>query len=186
MLHEAHRAGGNDFAQLHEVLKLEIVLAGEVTVKVADQLTLLLVNVVKIDEETGTHVLLQTGHRRRMARRQVFEREQVPARVVAVARDVIAHEEVAIAEKASAAYFLGAMRADSAVLQVPQRGGKIAVHAFGHHGRMKPIAHVDFGLVSAQSVAKLQICVQDDLERVDAEFVLSPHRLHEFQFQIAS
>jgi len=129
--------------------------------QVVFELGSLLPYVWEIDEESRTHVSLESLD------------------VVGLRWLVHLDEQVAILEQATAAYLFGMPRRDELLVQMIERFLKIAVNGLAHHGGIKVLGDRQFA-----AFVKQQQGVENDLEGIDGELELPPHRVDEFQLDV--
>ena len=92
---------------------------------------------------------------------------------------VIFDEEVAVFEQSAATDLFRIPGGDHLAMEVRVRLAEVAVHRLSDHGRVEVLADGHVG-----AVVKQKQRVEDNLERVDREFELAPHRVHKLQLDV--
>ncbi len=123
--HQTHGTVVDHVAQQQQILVLERLLlwADEVVPQVVLQFGLLLADIRKVDEKSGTHVPFEHFN---------FLREGGP---------VFAHEQVTVLEQAAAPDLLRVAGGDQLFLQMVERLLKVSVHGLAHHRGIEVLAN---------------------------------------------
>lgn len=121
----------------------------------------LLADVGKVDEESRAHVSLEGLY------------------VFGLRGFVHLNKKIAVLEQATSANLFGTPCRDQFLVKVIQRFLKVTVHRFAYNRRVEVFADRQFAAFVEQEER-----VEDNLERVDRELELPPHRIDEFQLDV--
>ncbi|CAL1684644.1 unnamed protein product [Lasius platythorax] len=161
--HQTHGGFLDDAVQQHQVLVLESLLFGsdKVIPQVIFKFGALLSYIREVDEESRTHVSLEGLD------------------IIRLRRFIHLHQQIAVLEQTAAAYLFGMPRRDKLLVEMVERLLEITVDGLAHHGRVKVLGDRQLAAFVEQ-----QQRVENDLEGIDGELELSPHRVDELELDV--